>query len=267
MIRFLSFKNFSFLSAICLTCIVTLFAITIIGLQQIPKVKAEENYPNNSIEENTNSIEENSDTSNTEEITSASIFIEQLADNAITSLTKEDMDSKTRDEIFREILLEGFNVPTIARFVLGSNWRRSTAAQREEYLSLFEDMLVDTYAYRFAEYSGQHLEVVGERHIRSNDSKVSSRVISPNSSPVDVNWHVRQNDNGRYQVIDVEIAGVSMSLTQRSDFSSVIRRGGMEALLNHMREKLGESNLTTDEESGQSSANLLVETPVETLAE
>jgi len=53
---------------------------------------------------------------------------------------------------------------------------------------------------------------------------------------VKVDWRVR-NSNGTLQIIDVVIEGVSMSLTQRSDFSSVIQRGGgnVEALLEHLR--------------------------------
>ena len=69
-----------------------------------------------------------------------------------------------------------------------------------------------------------------------NDVLVTSYIVPDAGSKVQVDWRVR-NKNGSYQIIDVIIEGVSMTMTQRSDFSSVIQRGGgdFEVLLAHLR--------------------------------
>ena len=49
-----------------------------------------------------------------------------------------------------------------------------------------------------------------------------------------MDWHVRKID-GRYRVIDIMVEGVSMAVTQRSEFASVARRDGLDGLLAILR--------------------------------
>lgn len=124
---------------------------------------------------------------------------------------------------------------TIGRFSLGRYWRVSTAEQRREYLDLFNHMIIQVYSNRFSEYSGQSFETAGFRQESEKDTIVTS-YISDDKTKVQVDWRVRHK-NGHYKVVDVMVEGVSMSMTQRSDFSSVIQRGGgnISVLLDHLR--------------------------------
>ena len=74
------------------------------------------------------------------------------------------------------------------------------------------------------------------------DSIVSSQIIPPDAPPVAVDWRIRPRGDA-LKVIDVAVEGVSMSVTQRSEFSSVIQRGGgnIEALLQSLRQRVGEA--------------------------
>src|SRR5215469_1052563 len=56
---------------------------------------------------------------------------------------------------FRELLRDDFDVPGIARFVLGRYWNIATEEQRAEFTKLFEDYIAIAYATRLAEYSGE----------------------------------------------------------------------------------------------------------------
>ena len=78
--------------------------------------------------------------------------------------------------------------------------------------------------------------VSGFRDDGKKDILVNSYIVPKGGSKVKVDWRVREK-NGKMKIIDVIIEGVSMSLTQRSDFSSVIQRGGgkIEVLLEHLR--------------------------------
>ena len=81
-------------------------------------------------------------------------FIEQLADTAVAALTVNDITRVERVRRFRKLLNDHFDVKTIGRFVLGRYWRKASKDERAEFLSLFEDLIVDTYVDRFAKYSG-----------------------------------------------------------------------------------------------------------------
>ena len=97
-------------------------------------------------------------------------------------------------------------------------------------------MVVKVYSDRFKEYKGQKFEVRGARPEGEKDVIVTSFILPEGGPEVQVDWRVRSK-NGRFQVIDVIVEGVSMSVTQRSDFASVIQRGGgnVDVLLAHLQ--------------------------------
>jgi phospholipid transport system substrate-binding protein len=169
----------------------------------------------------------------------ATAFVESLGQKALSSLTTPDLDQAEREKRVRALLRTYFDVDTIGRFVLGPNWRTATEAQRAEYIKLFERMIVTTYAQRFSEYSGQDFKVGKSVKASDRDTVVSSQSIQQGGPPIAVDWRVR-NKNGQLKIIDVLVEGISMSVTQRSDFTAVIQSGGgIEALLESLRKRAG----------------------------
>lgn len=165
-------------------------------------------------------------------------FVQRMGDVALTELTDKDLQGTERQRRVRELLRQNFDVQTIGRFALGTHWRSATEAQRKEYLILFEDMIVRTYAQRFGEYSGQKFKVNNARALNDRDSIVTSQVLQQGGPPVAIEWRVR-NSGGQMKVIDVFIENISMAITQRSDFDAVIQRGGgkVESLLESLRNR------------------------------
>ncbi len=163
-------------------------------------------------------------------------FIIDLAEQGIGFLEDQSLSDEQREKEFRNVLKNNFDMKTIARFALGRYWRSSTDEQKKEYLSLFEDMIVEVYSQRFSEYNGESFEVLSAREQGKSDAVVSSQIVPPSGTKVRVEWRVREK-KGKMKIIDIMVEGVSMSLTQRSDFASVIQRGGgnVDVLLAHLR--------------------------------
>ena len=166
----------------------------------------------------------------------AESFIGSMATRALGFLGNTSMSQEQKKASFRNLLNESFDLETIGRFVLGRYWKTSTAQQRTEYLSLFRKMVVEVYAQRFGDYKGQKFETRGYRADGEKDTIVTSYIVPGDGPEVQVDWRVRYK-GGRYQIVDVIVEGVSMSVTQRSDFAAVIQRGGgdMQVLLAHLR--------------------------------
>lgn len=166
----------------------------------------------------------------------AAKFIEKLGTSAINSLTAKEITTRERESRVRNMLRNSFDLQTIGRFAMGTYWKTATEKQKAEYLVLFEDMIVKTYAQRFAEYSGQSFQVAGAIPANEKDSVVSSQIIQTDGPAVNLEWRVR-NKGGAMKVVDVIVEGISMSVTQRSDFAAVIQRGGgnVEALIETLR--------------------------------
>ena len=167
----------------------------------------------------------------------ARAFIDDLGRRTISVLEDTGLSYDEARDRFRTLFLEGFDTATIGRFVLGRYWRGATDEQRQTYQQLFEDMVVETYTRRFREYSGESLQIEGSRPEGDNDVMVQTSIVRPGGGPpVAVTWRVRERD-GTYQIIDVVIEGISMSVTQRNEFGSIIQRNGgdINALFDAMR--------------------------------
>ncbi len=163
-------------------------------------------------------------------------FILTLGKRAVSVLSnKENSTFAEREFAFRQILVEGFHMNTMSRFVLGRYWRSATSAQRSAYNALFVDFIVRVYASRFGSYNGEHFEI--KKIIPSNakgDCIVRAQIQRPSAVPIGVDFRVRQIE-GSYKVVDVTVEGISLLHTHRVEFASVINRGGMDGFLDELR--------------------------------
>ena len=171
----------------------------------------------------------------------AGTFVQTLGDQAIAIITDAGLSAGDREKRFHEMFVSSFDVPAIARFVLGRYWRTASDPQKDEFLKLFEDMIVKTYNNRFKDYKGEQFVITGTRG-DGDSAMVSTNVVSAqvrNGQAVKVDWRVLR-PQGKLKIVDVIIEGVSMSLTQQQEFGSVIQRNGgqIDGLLATMRERI-----------------------------
>jgi phospholipid transport system substrate-binding protein len=158
--------------------------------------------------------------------------------NKALEVLGNNVDPKLRVARFRQLFSEDFDVPGIARFVLGRYWRLATEPQQQEFVKVFADYIALAYSNRLAEYSGEALHVTGSKPA-ADGSVVSSEIVRPNGAPpAKVDWVLTPHD-GAYKISDVVVEGVSMAVTQRSEFASVIQRNGgqVQGLITALRQK------------------------------
>ena len=139
---------------------------------------------------------------------------------------------------FRQLFQADFDGPGIARFVLGRYWRSASEQEQQEFLKLFEDYVIFVYGTRLSNFNGETFKVRGSRADESG-TVVSTDIISPGGeAPIKVDWRL-VTDKGAFKINDVIIEGISMLVTQRSEFASVIQRHGGQVggLLELMRER------------------------------
>ncbi|MSP51530.1 MAG: ABC transporter substrate-binding protein [Alphaproteobacteria bacterium] len=174
----------------------------------------------------------------------AAQFIGALAQNALGALQQPNMTLEQRETVVREMLRNGFDVPFIGRFVLGKHWATVTNEQRDEYQRLFGEFVVKTYAARLGGYSGDKFAVTSVRDAGDKDVLVHTQIVRPSGPPLECDWRVRVID-GQPRIIDVMVEGISMVVTQRSEFASLVQRNGIEGLLASLRAKTGRIGATT----------------------
>jgi len=166
-----------------------------------------------------------------------SVFMNELWGRTVEVLSKK-VPRTERLARFRQLFQTDFDGPGIARFVLGRYWRSASEQEQQEYLKLFEDYVVFVYGTRLSNFNGETFKVRGSRADESG-TIVSTDIINPSGEPpVKVDWRLI-TDRGSFKINDVIIEGISMLVTQRSEFASVIQRHGGQVgeLLAMMRER------------------------------
>lgn len=167
----------------------------------------------------------------------AAAFIAGLADKAIPVLTNRQIPESQREQKFKELLDRGFDMSELSRLVLGRYWRQATPQEQKEFEALLESYLVQIYTDRFAEYQNVALDV-GAARSDQGASFVSSTMRQQSGPLVQLEWRVERS-GGRYIITDLVVEGVSMVITQRSEFASVIRQNGgqVSSLIDLLRQK------------------------------
>ncbi|MEE8504652.1 MAG: ABC transporter substrate-binding protein [Kiloniellales bacterium] len=170
----------------------------------------------------------------------AGAFVRDLAARATTVLADPALTPAERRGEIGRLLLSKIDTQRIGRFVLGRYWNKTSPAERTEYLRLFDAYIVATYAQRLESYSGERLSVETARRLSETRAVVSSRLMRLESAPIQADWQLLRSDgDGKWRIVDVIIEGVSMALTQRSEFGAVIKASGgrIAPLLDRLQKK------------------------------
>ena len=152
----------------------------------------------------------------------------ELASNGIS-----DSDRVKR---LRHLLVKYFDIPVVGKFVLGVHWRRTSKAQFKEFLKLYEIYVAHNYAGLFKKYKGETIDVLREQPSGGNTTLVFGRINQSSGPAIAMEMRIHKNNSG-FKVLDLKIEGVSMPLTHRKQFSSVISRSrnGVQGLIVALR--------------------------------
>ena len=151
----------------------------------------------------------------------------------------ESVSLEARRERLGPTIDAAYDVGFMAAKALGRYGRTLSSEQRAEWTHTFRDLTVNTYATRFAEFSGQEFAVDDVMPSARGTFLVLTRILSPGSEPVEIRYRVRADAEGVFRIIDVFLNGtVSELALRRSEYSSVIKSDGYEALQDGLREKI-----------------------------
>ena len=160
----------------------------------------------------------------------AAAHVAALIDRALAMLKAPPGDPARSDAAFRRLLDDYFDLPTIARLVLGRHWRAAAPEQRESFSQAFEEHIVRVYTSRLRSYGGEEAAIRGAAARTGRDAVVAMEVRRPEGPPLRLDWLVRRAES-QYRVIDVAAQGVSLLTTKREEFNAVVARVGLDGLI------------------------------------
>lgn len=166
--------------------------------------------------------------------TSPGAFVDTLADQAFAVLRNKSIGKPQVRAKFRQMLRESFAVNEIGDRLIRRHRATITPAQYAAYKSAFPDYVINTYADRLYDYADADLKVIRTLP-RGANVDVMTRIVKPGLQPIDATWSVKKAPNGRWQIANLTVAGVNLSITQEADFNAYIQRNGFDQLVVFMR--------------------------------
>jgi phospholipid transport system substrate-binding protein len=130
-----------------------------------------------------------------------------------------------------------FDIPTMTRLAIGPAWGTLSPAQQQQLVGAFAHYIAATYADRFDSYSGEQLQVTGERP-NGNEVMVQTKIAKSNGEATRLDYLMRQ-DQGFWRISDVYLDGtISQLAVHRSEFHSILQREGVDGLVTALNRKV-----------------------------
>jgi phospholipid transport system substrate-binding protein len=171
----------------------------------------------------------------------AAAFLEDLQERAASRLGDTSVSDQEKEDHFRKLFNENFDVPAIGRFVIGRYWRGASDDDQKAFLAVFEDAMVQRFLPLLAENSSERFKIgtVTPDSRNENMALIDSRIDRPEGEPYRVSWRVRETD-GDFKILDIIAEGVSMAITLRSEYGTVLKNNGgkLPPLTEALREKV-----------------------------
>lgn len=168
---------------------------------------------------------------------SAEQFILDLANQVLEIITGSATQAGKKER-FRRLLVSRADIPAIAIFSLGRYARRLSERDRIDYYGLVADYISGLFATHAIGLGGERVTVTGSTARSERETIVKSKVRFASGRSLDVNWRVIHAEDS-FKVFDVSINGIWLAIQQRTEFMSVIKRGGgtVDALLDYLRRR------------------------------
>jgi phospholipid transport system substrate-binding protein len=159
----------------------------------------------------------------------AEAFVQQNIDRGYDILNNKSLSTQQRRNQFRDFMLSLTDTRRIGMFTLGQYARGASKADTDAFVAAFSDYAIAVYESRLSKYSGQSLKVTGSIQRAPDDVVVNADVVNPeapNAQPIHAAFRVRKNAEGRSIVTDIQIEGVWLALSERSDFTGFLQQHG-----------------------------------------
>ena len=151
------------------------------------------------------------------------IFIQSTVNRAAKTLGG-GLNKDERIKKLKSIALETVDIDGIGFYSLGVHRKSLNDIQKLEYLKLFKEYFLISFASRLAEYSNPEIEVNSKNIINENYTIVSSTLVATEKRPeIKIDWRVYTKNQENPLIRDLVIEGLSLARTQKEEFNSIIQ--------------------------------------------
>ena len=158
-------------------------------------------------------------------------------DEVLVIIDDQNLTKQARNAAIEKIIDPYFDFVLMAKLSLGkSGWESATLAQREEYVKLFERRIKDSYMSKIDLYKHEKIVLDPPQKVK-NRIHLNSYIVDKGTKKEVLYKFYRSKDRG-WLIYDVDVLGVSIIQTYRSQFAGELQKGSIELLLQKLREPI-----------------------------
>jgi len=153
--------------------------------------------------------------------------------NVAGNKTLSTVEKKSR---ITEIVKDKVDLPVVSQRVISRYWKKASKDEKKEFIALFTQVIVNTYASLLNEYDNQEVEYLKEEIKKGKYAKVNTNIVLTDKKiPVNYKLLLRKN---QWRIYDFSAEGVSLISTYTNDYKSTLKRGGLAGLNEILRKKM-----------------------------
>lgn len=148
-------------------------------------------------------------------------------------------DEYTRDKakfyaVVDEITAPAFDVAYVAQIALGRAWRTATDTQRKRFQAAFKNTLIHAYSDALLEYGDSSRVEWGRASIDGDTASLRATVLRNSAQPITLGFELRKTSGGNWGAYDISVEGVSLVTNFRSQFTTEVKRNGLDELIQRL---------------------------------
>ena len=149
-------------------------------------------------------------------------------------LGKQDIEKNERNEKIVGELKEIMDIHIAAYLSLGKHWKKISKTQKKEFVETFQQYINNYIVEKIDLYTNQKIDIGDSKIVKKGRAELEIGILSGGET-LQVNFKLRKNKKKEWRVYDVDIEGVSLITTFRSQFSGVLKNSSFEELLEKLK--------------------------------
>ena len=149
-------------------------------------------------------------------------------------LGKQDIEKNERNEKIVVELNEIMDFKLAAYLSLGKHWKKISKTQKKEFVETFQQYINNYIVEKIDLYTNQKIDIGDSKIVKKGRAELEIGILSGGET-LEVNFKLRKNKKKEWRVYDVDIEGVSLITTFRSQFSGVLKNSSFEELLEKLK--------------------------------
>ena len=149
-------------------------------------------------------------------------------------LGKQDIEKNERNEKIVGELNEIMDFQLAAYLSLGKHWKKISKTQKKEFVETFQLYINNYIVEKIDLYTNQKIDIGDSKIVKKGRAELEIGILSGGET-LQVNFKLRKNKKKEWRVYDVDIEGVSLITTFRSQFSGVLKNNSFEELLEKLK--------------------------------